>query len=170
MPEHHPRGFSARDIPYAIRTDNALKKQLGDVDMKKIFTADKLKECQELFDAANENFKKDAVEQVAVLEDLHRQCLKNPSQSLPQLKKIAVLSHQLRGRMEALGYLFCYEICTSLHGFSNPITSPSAAHLTVVDKHLKALHVALHENMAGDGGAIGKEMVMMLGQLIQKLA
>jgi hypothetical protein len=148
---------------------NSLAKKLGNTDMSGIFTPEKIKECQEIFDEAQDKFIHEALAQ---LEDINKLCCDvNCDISLIEnnIKSICQQSHQLRGRMESLGFQFCYEISNSLYNYTRSLRKYNSSSMMVVAKHVHALQAALRENHGNDGGIIGKQMVTVLTELIDKV-
>ena len=157
------------EVHIETNSRNTLKAKLADVDMKKVFTAEKIQEAQSVFDDAAEKFRQEASVQV---NELHRLCCEAESDSAiiqERVQSIHKLSYQLRGRLEALGMIFLYDICDSLYRYTRGLKQYDKITLTVVAKHIHAMQAALRESHASDGGASGKQMIDMLQQLISKL-
>jgi len=150
-------------------TENSLKKQLGNTDLKKIFTAERIKECQNLLDEANTKFLGEAFESIEELNKLYCEANCDSALAKDRIQSISKKSHHLRGRMETLGFIFCYEIADSLYHYTRGMKKYNQTGLMVVAKHIHAMQAALREHCESDGGTIGKEMVEMLHQLVQKL-
>lgn len=149
-------------------TGNSLKNAIGSINLGKFFTPEKIKECQELLDDANHQFLDEAFAQTEVMHKLYCDANHDTSQAPDNIKNICQIAYQMKSRMEALGFIFCYEIADSLYQYSRKLPTYNQTTLMVVAKHIHALQAAMRENCAGDGGVIGKEMVEMLRALVKK--
>lgn len=152
----------------AENSSNPLKRAIGSLNMNKFFTPEKIKECQELLDDANTKFLDEAFSQTEVMEKLHCDANHDTSLAAENIKSICQIAYQMKSRMEALGFVFCYEISDSLYQYSRKLSTYNQTSFMVIAKHIHALQAAMRENCAGDGGTIGKEMVEMLSQLVKK--
>lgn len=148
---------------------NSLKKNLGDIDAKKMFSPDAIKEAQEMINDAGAKFIEEAYAQVEEINKLYCEANCDASVKSERIATICQKSHILRSRMEALGFEFCYQIADSLYEYSRKLQHANQTHLMVVAKHIHAMQAALRENHANDGGTVGKEMVEMIHQLVEKV-
>jgi len=152
-----------------MSTENTLKRQLADVDLRKVFTEEKLAQCQQLFDEANEKFLQEALERTEEIDRIYQKASDEPEKASEHVRTICTLSHQLKGRMEALGFVFCYEIADSLYRYTRAANASTHTVLMVIAQHVHALQAALREHCESDGGDHGKEMMEMLSVLVAKL-
>jgi hypothetical protein len=158
------------DIPYATPPNQTIRKKIGQgVQLHNIFTPEKIKECQEIVDKACANFSKEALDNLAIIELEYTKVAGNIANSKPYIDNICKMVFALKGQAEALGFTLGYEVAKSLHDYLlRPFRSDQES-LLVVRKHLDILETVLRENILGEGGAMGRELLEHLAKLIRKM-
>lgn len=107
-------------------------------------------------------------------EDIERlrqvlEVLRNDTGSVEDLlQEIAATSVSLKSLGATFGCPLVSVIAASLGDFAALCKTPSPLDHNVIETHIESLVVVLREDIEGDGGEIGKELVANLGQLIEK--
>lgn len=156
--------------PLAAPSSSAIRKKIGNkVNMRDVFTPEKLKECEAIIKKANTDFLKDALDVWKLIINDFAELTENPSESHKILPKIAQNSLSIKGKLDAIGYGLGMKIAKSLHEFAVNDTFPQK-HMVIYGKHIDAMNTVIRANLKGDGGAIGSEITQALSALIKKLA
>jgi len=158
------------DIPYATPPNQTIRKKIGQsVQLHSIFTPEKIKDCQEIVDKACDNFSEEALNNLAVIELEYTKAVANIANSKSYIKNIANMVFALKGQAETLGFTLGYEVAKSLHDYILRSFKGDKESLLVIRKHLDILETVLKENIRGDGGAMGSELLEHLTKLIKKM-
>lgn len=152
--------------------DTKLHGKIGKhIDLRQdVFTVSKLAECQQLIDDAVAVFFKDNlpnIDQMGLLLDRMKQETGPRKELAAELSQMAL---SLKSQSETLGFVLVSNLINSLYRYSSSRKDFTEANLTVISKHLETLKVAFHNNLQGDGGATGKELMKSLEQLIAKFS
>jgi len=152
--------------------DTKLHGKIGKhIDLRQdVFSISKLAECQQLIDDAVSVFFKENlpnIEQMGVLLDRMKQETVLRKELAKELSQMAM---SLKSQSETLGFVLVSNLINSLYRYSSSRKDFTEANLTVISKHLETLKVAFHNNLQGDGGATGKELMKSLEQLIAKFS
>ena len=158
------------NAPKIAPSSSAIRKKIGNkVNMRDIFTPEKLKECEAIIEKAHTDFLQDALDIWKLIINNFAELTANPDESHAIIKKIADNSLAIKGKLDAVGYGLGMKIAKSLNEFATNDTSPQK-HMVIYGKHIDAMNTVIRANLKGDGGAIGTEMTQALSALIKKLA
>lgn len=140
--------------------DYTLKKMIGEnVDIKQIFSEEKVANAQEAIDNYRDKFLEWAIKDIATLDE----CLKNKD-----IKAIEEISDRLKGQAGTFNFDLGTLVAKSLNKYCNSNAAPSAEQMVVIRKHLDTLAVVFGQKITGDGGTIGKELLENLFKLVEK--
>ncbi|MBN66856.1 MAG: hypothetical protein CMM94_04735 [Rickettsiales bacterium] len=154
----------------AIRPPNKLKDKLGKgVNVKDLLTEERIQQSQALLDEASANFFEENAEDIKAIHQAATQLLANAGDEAA-LSEVRLRAHSIRGQSEALGYAMVARLLNSLHLFCKDHYRPVPEHALVVHKHAEALKVAFGEQMQGEGGILGEELVNSLRKLVLKFS
>ncbi|MDP6344131.1 MAG: Hpt domain-containing protein [Alphaproteobacteria bacterium] len=78
------------------------------------------------------------------------------------------ISHDVRGQGATFDYALASQISSSLCDFVERRSTAHGLELLVIEAHIDALHAFLLYPVSGDGGAIGRDIMSGLSQLIEK--
>lgn len=84
------------------------------------------------------------------------------------IARIFALALDVRGSGATFGYPLLTEISTSLKDFVAALETMSQRGRDTVEKHAVAMQVVLHQDIRGEGGAVGKELLDGLAKLTAK--
>jgi len=79
-------------------------------------------------------------------------------------------SHDIRGMGATFGYDLVTVVGSSLCNFIEEIDDYSEPAMEVVNAHVDALRAVIGNDVQGDGGAIGRQMVFGLSKVVEKVA
>lgn len=88
--------------------------------------------------------------------------------TVPTIKTCQSVAHDLSGLGTTLGYPMVTALCRSLCRFFDSGDLTRSGAIDVVDAHVAALHVVVRDRLTGDGGKIGKVVVVELNRAIAR--
>lgn len=151
------------DGPTAHEPDYALRKLIGeDVDIRKIFTAEKIKQCQKIIDTARDDFFEEEKPCVAELRMLVQ------AGDETKFSQIASICTDIRGQARIFGFSFIADLCAQIVTFAELQSRPAKVRFQVISKFVDALQVAVHHKMHDEGGVLEKELNKIVGELLGK--
>lgn len=149
--------------------DYALKKIIGeDVDIKQIFNAETIEKAQAAINEHKDSFLEWVKKDIAQLKESYAAASANMAESEPEIRKLAKAAFIIKSQAGTFGYSLATQIAKSLDDFCTNDFRPTADHMMVVNKHIETLAVIFDKNIAGDGGAIGKDLSESLYKLVSK--
>lgn len=86
----------------------------------------------------------------------------------PTIKTCQAVAHDLAGLGTTLGYPMVTALCRSLCRFFDSGDLAKSGAIDVIDAHVAALHVVVRDKLTGDGGNIGKVVVVELNRAIAR--
>ena len=103
----------------------------------------------------------------AALKELDR--VENGAGDEESLKSIFRIAHDIKGQGSTFGFPLVTEISAPLCDFLRSISAvPSTNGIIAVKAHLTALHVVLEQNIKGDGGAMGRQLLDKLAAVMAR--
>jgi hypothetical protein len=88
--------------------------------------------------------------------------LASPSPRLVEIDHVYALLHNTKGQAQSFGYGLVTQICALACGILQRNRHPDENILRAVKAHIDALDIVVSHNLAGDGGALGQQMVSTL--------
>ncbi|MEM6683497.1 MAG: Hpt domain-containing protein [Pseudomonadota bacterium] len=85
------------------------------------------------------------------------------------VQKIYEITHNIKGMGTSFGFPLMTEAGRSLCGYLRARGDKAPDH-SVLDAHLKSFRLVLTKRMMGDGGAVGRDLVGRLNQLVEHLS
>lgn len=149
----------------------ALKTKLGrNIHLDTLITEDVLNMAQAAIDAAMDDALQWIRSDIREIEDLYLRMVNGEdSGTFDRTLTEAVLA--FNGRAGTFGYARASEIAYQLYLFCSLQLKPdSAMHHLIVRKHIDVLKIILANQLGGNGGDLGGQIVTELKQLIQKYA
>ncbi len=80
------------------------------------------------------------------------------------------IAHELRGQGGTFGYPLITLFAKSLYETTAYPCREDDANLEICRAHLDTLRAVIREKMEGDGGEVGRQLMMALNQAIQKFS
>lgn len=87
---------------------------------------------------------------------------RDPADATEPLKEIFGICHNIKGQGAAFGYELATELGKLVCGITRNKTSLTEIQLNVVQQCLVALRLIIDENIRGDGGQLGREILVRL--------
>lgn len=152
-----------------FRPPNHLKRKAGgDGDPDVLFTEGALFKANKAFDQSKGQYLDSALDYVESLQRIMGEADGVEDKS-EHFLRINVLAKQLGLQGDTFGYPLVSTVGHSLMRFTGEGLPNSAASIELVQVHIDSLTVILRNNISGDGGDIGRELVSKLQAAIKKI-
>lgn len=149
--------------------DFTLKKMIGeDVDIKKLFSAENVSKAQAVIETHKDSYLEWVKNDLKTLEECYKAATANVAECAADVQKLAKTAFVIKSQAGTFGYSLATAVAKSLDDFCTRDFSPSPEHLTVIRKHMDALHVIFLKHITGDGGPLGSELSGNLYKLVAK--
>jgi chemotaxis protein histidine kinase CheA len=148
--------------------DYALKKKIGvNVNLREIFTPERITAAQKTIDDTQSDFIEWAHEDLKKLNSAHHAMEQDPhhKESAETMRKLAF---SLKCQAGTFGFDLGSEVARSLNLYLQDHNEYNEGHIAVLRKHIDALEVIFQQNVQGQGGKIGEELMDGLQKLINK--
>jgi hypothetical protein len=136
----------------------------------KVFTEDKIAQCQQLINNAVSTFFKDNVSMIDRMEAACNQHQKGEGDPKAHLDFIMSSALSLRSQSDTLGFSLVSAVAQSLFDYYRTSFKPDDNGFTIVRKHLETMRAAFSNSLIGDGGVLGAELLSSLQKLIVKFS
>lgn len=150
--------------------------QLAKSGSKGGFDSELLRRAQETLDNAKTDFGKHAETEVITminhLNTLMDQAKSpNPEPSIQEeaLNGIMHSAHELRGQGGTFGYSLLTSVCASMYYFAKSIDLSSLLQLKVLQLYADSVRLIIVEQISGDGGKSGAELLDGLTAAVEKV-
>jgi chemotaxis protein histidine kinase CheA len=154
----------------ATAPDYALKKKLEDVSIRDVFTEDSIQAAESLIEEKKNNFFDDTAKTIKEMEASF-EAIKQDSDVKKHAKRLEYDAHSLKAQAETLGFDLLAHAANSLYVFCEKhFKTNQANQFVVIQKHLETLDLIIRDEMKGDGGELGAELVSSLHKLSAKYA
>jgi CheY-like chemotaxis protein len=170
--------YSAKDIKrpaksadtYLFKLPNLLKQKMGLEHMREPFELPKelLAEAEQTLEREARGFldwAKQYLDQLSTQIASAKEDQTNRGAHLAEVNRIA---HELRGQGGTFGYPLITLFAKSLYEATEYPCREDDANLEICRAHLDTLRAVIREKIEGDGGAIGRQLLMSLNQAITK--
>jgi len=125
--------------------------------------------AQTTLDDMQNSFLDHLCRELALMDEAMQQARsQGPSECLASLRKIYEISHNLRGQGATFDYPLITAICGTLCDFIEQTEHFSEAHLEAIEIQLSAIRAVMAGRIEGDGGAVGRELLSSIGELVMK--
>lgn len=88
----------------------------------------------------------------------------------PHVDRIHKLAHELKGQGSTFGYPLMSSFGQSLYNFTKPGVTITDKYPELLKAHYDAMNAVIVAKIKGDGGEIGKQLIIVLQKAIQKYA
>lgn len=155
-----------------INNPNRLKAKVAGLGNNKPLALDETLVAQA--DAAikelEDNYEEWLAADISSLSAAYDAALLQPADCMSHLNEIAEHAHNIKGQAGTFGYDLVAEIANSLNGFADSRQETSAVDLEIISAHIRALRVVHAQQLRGDGGKIGEELMKTLRQVVSQRA
>lgn len=160
MPDKKPTQSNVK----IIKADYKLKNKIGaNVDLKKIFTEEKIKQANNIIEANNDEIVESLTKQMNVLRGY-----KGKNLSYNELRTVQDVSLTIKSNAGMANYPLASAIARSLFIFIENKQALSSEDIIVMDAHIDSLNGVFTNKITDDGGTIGTEILKSLSILINK--
>lgn len=147
----------------------ALKEKIGmNVNLHEIFTPERIAAAQKAIDDTQAEFVGWATKYLVELEDAYRGMAADLGNASVQIEEIRKIAFSLKSQAGTFGYPLGSEVAKSLYKFLGEKRKYNTDNIVVVRKHIDALQVILQQNIQGEGGVMGNELMDNLKKLVAK--
>ncbi len=155
--------------PIIFQPDFRLREKIGrDVTITDLLKPEMLNQAQAVIQQSRQDFIAWIKEDVLFMQELLEQ-LQETTWDAKLLDQFMRLVLQVKARAGTFGYPLASEIARRLYVFCEEGYRAKADHMLVVRKHTEGLRVVIHNNIEGDGGQVGRELLATLSKLAEKL-
>lgn len=149
----------------------ALKEKIGmGVNLQEIFTPERIAAAQKAIDDTQAEFVDWATKDLVELEHAYRGMAADLGSAPERIEKIRKIAFSLKSQSGTFGYPLGSEVAKSLYKFLGEKRKYNADNIIVVRKHIDALQVILQQNIQGEGGVMGNELMDNLKKLVSKFS
>ncbi len=103
------------------------------------------------------------------IEDLHNLYKKMAEGDISAHEDMFQLTHKMRGQGSTFNYLMMTKLADKLCVFIEKNQQITAKELVIIKLYIDTIHVTYAKRMEGDGGNIGKELLLGLDSVAQKI-
>lgn len=151
-----------------VRPPNKIKRKIGPAaNVRDLLKPETIQKAQKRIDDRQKEFVVWAESDVDALTKYLRE-LKSQPLTNALLENIVHCGEHLRDRGGTFGYELISHIAKSMVNYCFTIHTPSDHHAIVIEKHIEGLRTVLTEDVKGNGGAIGMELLKNLKLLTEK--
>ena len=102
------------------------------------------------------------------MEQHYQRCVGRPELRPLLFKGLNDVAHELKGQGGTFGYPLVTVIADSLDKFTRPRETFEDELVELVRAHLDAIRTIIHQRIKGDGGELGKELVIAMQKAVRK--
>lgn len=168
VPKYYLQQMILDEVPRMIMPDYSLKHRIGmEVPPEALIDEEALE--QTAIADADAEFIRWLMNDVQTLETALQTMMKDGNYDEELIEQIKDAAYSIKSRAGTFGYTRASDIAGSLYDFCNThYDRANTLHLSVLEKHMQALITIFSQNIAGDGGKVGEELMQDLHKLIQK--
>lgn len=150
---------------------NRLKEKVGGLGSSEggSIPADIIEKCEEQLERAKVDFTDWAMNYCSELSDLATEALMQPGRRNVYFEKMHTLALELRGQGGTFGYPLISVLGKMLYDTTYEGCREDDNAVEIVKAHVDAIRAVIRERIAGDGGTVGKQLLLSLKQAVKKL-
>ena len=158
------------DTPRMIMPDYTLKKKIGlEVPAELLINPLTVAHSEEEMLKAEEEFLKTILRDVESLSVAYSRLIVSPDNAKTLVKSMQDSADSIKARAGIFGYVRATEVAGQLSNFCRRYyDKDNKYHLIILEKHIQTIAVIFSHKITGDGGEIGKDLMLSLARLIQK--
>ncbi len=160
--------MSDKEPAKIVHPPNKIRDKIGpNANVRDILKPENITRGQKRIDDHQEDFLEWAKEDLNTLIQKLEE-IKYTPMTVQHLEAIIESGEHLRDRGGTFGYDLLTHIAKSLVNYCATINSPASEHAIVVSKHLEGITTVLRDQIKGDGGMVGIELLASLKKLTDK--
>ena len=152
-----------------ITPPNLLKAKVGTGGVSGI-DPDLIKQAESVLDNMSGEFADSVGLEIARLMKLALDLEGDPSKSEKVMKRARRVGHELRGQGATYGYDLISEVAASLFRYTERLYSHVELSPEVIRAHADAMRAIIKNDVKGDGGPIGTDLVKSLEDLVDRMS
>jgi CheY-like chemotaxis protein len=158
------------DTPRMIMPDYALRKKVGlEIPKDLLINPLTMATSQDEIEKAKNEFMTSIMSDVATMQDTYLILIKSPDNARILVKTIQETAFSIKARAGIFGYLRATEVANQLYTFCKKYYDrDNAQHLIIIEKHIQTISAIFTHKISGDGGEVGKQLILDLARLISK--
>ena len=94
----------------------------------------------------------------------------SPEQCSANIRRVRLEAREIMGQGETFGYMLLSRFGRLLYDFCAGLETVSASQRHVIQAHIDAMTLVLRHKVSGDGGAVGRELLLSLVKAKAKFA
>lgn len=128
-----------------------------------------LKKAEAAVASFGDSYRDWAREDLARLEAVHERLRASGECETGAVAEIAKIAFEMKGHGGSFGYRLMTEISRSLEDFARSGCEFGPRTVMVIGAHVDAMRAVLRDDIRGDGGEIGRALLVSLRQVVQKV-
>lgn len=152
-----------------ITPPNLLKAKVGKGGAGGI-DPDLIKQAESVIDTMSVEFSDSVGLEIARLMKFALDIEDDPTKSEKILKKVRRIGHDLRGQGTTYGYDIVSSVAASLYRYTERLYSHVELNPEVLRAHADAMRAVIKNDVKGDGGAVGVELIQSLESLVDRMS
>jgi DNA-binding response OmpR family regulator len=158
------------DTPRMIMPDYTLKKKIGfDIPAELIINPLTVAKSEEEVQKVQDQFLVSMLKDVEVMNTAYASLVKHPENVKKLIKTIETSAFSIKSRAGIFGYVRATEVAHQLYNFCRRYyDKENTNHLIILEKHIQTISAIFANKITGDGGDIGKDLIIDLARLINK--
>jgi hypothetical protein len=159
----------AGDEVQIIAADYSLKKRIGEnLDLRVILSAENIESVQQVVTRYQKDFIIWVEKDMTTIMQSLRYTEQNLSKSIPYITKMKKAAFAIKSQAGTFGFDLASKVARSLEMFCEKDFRYEEGQLVVLRKHVETLRTILSQQIGGDGGQMGKDVMSALDALIEK--
>jgi chemotaxis protein histidine kinase CheA len=130
---------------------------------------DLIRHAETVIDSMVDEFSETVSREILHVMELAMDLESDPAKASEILKDIRRVSHDLRGQGATYGYDLITEVAECLFRYTSLLSNATALNPDVLRAHADAMRAVVKNDVKGDGGAIGIDLVASLDALISRM-
>ncbi len=128
-----------------------------------------IRNAESVIDTMGEEFAGSVELETARIMKLAMDLEAEPAKASKIHKKIRRISHDLRGQGATYGYDIVSDVSESLYHYTDTLSSVTEMNPEVLRAHADAMRAVVKNEVKGDGGAVGVDLVKSLEALVSRM-
>ena len=131
---------------------------------------DLIKQAESVIDSMSGEFAESVGHEIARLMKLALDLEEDMAQAEKVMKKVRSVGHELRGQGATYDYPLISDVAASLFRYTERLYSHVELSADVLRAHADAMRAVIKNDVRGDGGAVGADLVQSLEALVDRMS
>lgn len=147
--------------------NKTLHHKIGFIKLDSVFTPDLIAEAEKSIKEVGDAFMEESIALLKTMQQANEELQKNPTGKDRYLPIIVESSFSMKSKIGANGYTLIASLAKSMQLFCERMQKAqlNSQGLDIIKWHIASIAVLLKNNLKGDGGEIGKEILAQLKKL-----